>query len=265
MLKLLFAKGVHKMTYKRVIIIPYKMGSASAKALKEGLVAEGIRCFRKKVTDIFIPKRTDLIVYYGGVDRLHYQEHCTINANREVAQNKLSAFNAFQDAGLSTVPWTTDKNVALTWDLIVLRSTLTGHSGQGITLHDKNDGGGEFLQDAPLYTQYVKKTYECRVHVFNGKVIDAQVKRKVRDAEAVDTKIRNIHTGWVYCREDFVLDERAKELAVAACAATSLDFGAVDIIYNQHHDKFYLLEVNTAPGLTGTTLINYISEIKKCL
>jgi len=241
------------------------MGSKSAKLLKEGLVAEGVRCFRKKVTETFIPRREDVVLYYGGIDRLQYQEHATINANRDQAQNKLRAFEAFAAANLSTVEWTTDPTVALTWNIIVGRRTLTGHSGQGIFIHDKNDGGGEVLPPAPLYTKYQKKTYECRVHVFNGKVIDAQIKRKrTTNAEEAQTDpyVRNIHTGWVYCREDFTLPEAGANLAIQAVAAVGLDFGAVDLIYNKHHNKFYLLEINTAPGLEGTTLTNYIKEIK---
>jgi len=246
---------------KRVIIIPYKMGSKSAKLLKEGLVAEGVRCFRKKITDPFIPKRNDLLIYYGGtaIITAHYEQ--ALNHNREVAQNKLNAFEAFKAADLSTVEWTTDKTVAATWPLTVARATLTGHSGQGITVHEQ----GQELPNVRLYTKYQKKTYECRVHVFNGKVIDAQVKRKrVTNAEETETDpyVRNIHTGWVYCREDYTLPEAATELAIAAVACLGLDFGAVDLIYNKHHDKFYLLEVNTAPGLEGTTLTNYIKEIK---
>lgn len=236
------------------------MGSKSAKLLKEGLIVEGIKCFRKRVTDVFIPRKDDLIIYYGGIDRLYHQEHLTINANRELAQNKLRAFEAFKADNLSTVEWTTSKEMAATWPLAIARATLTGHSGKGITIHEQ----GQDLPDVRLYTKYMKKTYECRVHVFNGKVIDAQIKRKrtTDEPEETNTYIRNIHTGWVYCRKDFTLPEAAVELSLAAINAVGLDFGAVDLIYNQHYNKFYILEVNTAPGLEGTTLTNYIQEIK---
>jgi len=241
------------------------MGSKSAQLLKEGLVAEGIRCFRKKVTDGFIPRREDIVIYYGGTQELQQRNGSEINPYREVAQNKLRAFEAFATANLSTVEWTTDPTVALTWNIIVGRRTLTGHSGQGIFIHDKNDGGGEVLPPAPLYTKYQKKTYECRVHVFNGKVIDAQIKRKrTTDVDQIETDpyVRNIHTGWVYCREDFTLPEAGANLAIQAVAVVGLDFGAVDLIYNKHYNQFYILEINTAPGLEGTTLTNYIKEIK---
>jgi D-alanine-D-alanine ligase-like ATP-grasp enzyme len=44
-----------------------------------------------------------------------------------------------------------------------------------------------------------------------------------------------------------------------------LDFGAVDVIYNRAQDKAYVLEVNTAPGLEGSTLDNYVEAIQKVL
>jgi D-alanine-D-alanine ligase-like ATP-grasp enzyme len=35
----------------------------------------------------------------------------------------------------------------------------------------------------------------------------------------------------------------------------------VDIIYNRQRNQHYVLEVNTRPGLTGTTLTRYVAAI----
>lgn len=247
--------------YKRVILVPYKMGSKSGRLLKEALVAEGVRCFRKKVTDRFIPSRTDLVIYYGGTNRLNTNVPNSLNQWREAAQNKLTAFHTLKDNNISTVEWTEDKTVAATWPTAVARATLTGHSGQGITVHEQ----GQELPNVRLYTKYMKKTFECRIHVFNGSVIDGQIKKRRQGVEDANNQVRNVHTGWVYCREGYVPSDAAKELAINAVAALGLDFGAVDLIFNQYHNKYYVLEVNTAPGLEGTTLANYVKEIKKCL
>ena len=242
--------------YKRVILLPYKMGSSSGRALKGALLAEGVRCFRKRQEDAFVTRNNDLIIYLGGTNYIPNLRGRILNANRSLAQNKLNAFRALE--GLSVVPWTTDKNVAAEWDTCVIRHNLTGHSGQGIEIVEK----GQPIPNAPLYTKYVKKTYECRIHVFNGSVIDAQIKKRRADVEETNNLVRNIHTGWVYCREGFEAPEVGKQLAIQACAALNLDFGAVDLIYNQHYNQFYILEVNTAPGLEGTTLANYVKAIK---
>ena len=48
-----------------------------------------------------------------------------------------------------------------------------------------------------------------------------------------------------------------------AIKVLGLDFGAVDIIYNKQEDKWYVLEVNTAPGIYGTTLDKYVNAIMR--
>ena len=249
----------------RIILIPYKLGSATCKAIKDALIQAGQRCLRVAVDSrTFRAKPSDKLIYYGGTQQ-RPERLTSINPDRSIAQNKLTAFRAFEAAGLSTVPWTDSRDTALQWmgegKLVVGRRTLTGHSGQGIELYHQDDvqGDAQMENPCPLYTKYVKKTYECRIHIYKGRMIDAQIKRKVRDAEENDPLIRNIHTGWVYCREDFVANQVAIDLAIAAVEACNLDFGAVDLIYNKHYNQFYILEVNTAPGLTGTTLTNYIN------
>jgi len=248
----------------KYVIIPYKIGSQSAKRIKDGIIAAGHRCVRVRPDSrTYRVRPTDKIIYYGGTHCYPTTvPHVAINSVRWQAANKLTTLQVLKEAGLSTVEWTTNREEASQWQgTVVARHTLTGHSGQGIETYNAEENPFQHFPDAPLYTKYLKKTYECRVHVFQGRVIDAQIKRKKvtdRQEEVFDTTIRNIHTGWVYCREDFILPEPTKELSIQAVAAVGLDFGAVDLIYNKHYNKFFILEINTAPGLDGTTLSNYI-------
>ena len=76
-----------------------------------------------------------------------------------------------------------------------------------------------------------------------------------------DGYVRNLANGWVFCRDNVVEPDGLRDAAVSACAALGLDFGAVDIIWNERENKCYVLEVNTAPGLQGTTLENYANAI----
>ncbi|MNY81884.1 hypothetical protein D3C86_2236870 [compost metagenome] len=48
-----------------------------------------------------------------------------------------------------------------------------------------------------------------------------------------------------------------------AVNALGLDFGAADVIWNDHRKQAFVLEVNTAPGLTGTTLEKYAKALKE--
>lgn len=135
------------------------------------------------------------------------------------------------------------------------RTKLNGHSGAGIVLAAREE---DVPENCPLYVKYIKKVAEYRVHVAFGKVIDVQHKRKRVDYVGdVDYAVRNHHTGWVYCRDGVDSNATLEHQAITACSLLGLDFGAVDIIYNKHKDAYYVLEVNTAPGLEGTTVEKY--------
>jgi glutathione synthase/RimK-type ligase-like ATP-grasp enzyme len=65
----------------------------------------------------------------------------------------------------------------------------------------------------------------------------------------------------VYARAEILPPE---ELLSSACKAVNLlglDFGAVDIGHRLIDNKFFVFEVNTAPGLEGTTLDKYAKAI----
>ena len=177
--------------------------------------------------------------------------------------------NANPDNPVSIPEWTTDKAVAQQWYdaciTVVARKLLTSHSGNGISLHNgENSDLNPYLvplPNVPLYVKYKKKKDEFRVHVFNGKVIDITQKKRKAGFEGRDNQIRNHQNGWVYCRENVIPPQGIEQLALNACSAIGLNSGAVDVIYNQLENKCYVLEINTAPGVEGTTCLKYAQEI----
>ena len=117
-----------------------------------------------------------------------------------------------------------------------------------------------------MYTAYIPKKAEYRVHVLNGEAIDVQQKKKKRGFEHVrDTRIRNVNNGYVYCRDGITVTDSLTNLAIAAVNALNYSYGAVDIIYNEKHNQYYVLEVNSRPGLMGTTLEKYCQAIIKSI
>lgn len=180
------------------------------------------------------------------------------------AINKLSTFNILNDEGVSIPEYTTSVGeVNPDWRQVVCRSVLEGSGGKGITLVNANDRDAiGRVNNCKLYVQYIKKTKEYRVHVFKGTVIDVQEKRKRSDAE-INYQIRNHANGWVFCRSSVNPPTQVLDEALAAIEALNLDFGAVDIVWNRHHNKAFVLEVNTAPGLEGTTVDSYANAIIK--
>ena len=185
--------------------------------------------------------------------------------NVATAANKLKTFQQLSAHNVSVPDWTTDKTVAEQWisngHKVFCRTTLTGHSGNGIIISTTVDE----LVDAPLYTKSVNKDKEYRVHVFNNKVIDYQQKKRKLNYDGPSTSgIRNHSNGWIYARNDIVLDERISTQALAAVSALGLDFGAVDICLSNSGNVF-VFEVNTAPGLEGTTLTKYTEAVHEML
>lgn len=180
------------------------------------------------------------------------------------SSNKLESFKAM--SGYVCIPeWTESLVDASEWlkqgHMVVCRTVLNGHSGNGIIIATNDDE----LVKAPLYTRYIKKQNEYRVHVFNGKMIHKQRKARRLDVpdEEVNWKIRNHDNGFIFQIEDFEMPEDCELQAIAAVASLGLDFGAVDIVYNAKEDKAYVLEVNSAPGVSGTTLTKYVEALNE--
>ena len=256
------------MAVSRLSILPYKLGSLSAKKLAEGLSQSlHLKVRRVRPNGRYRPNQRSLLVNYGSntapnfplpVNTVNRPEACAI------AGNKLRAFQAFQQHNVRTPEWTADRAVAQGWlqdnAVVVCRTLLNAHSGRGIVLASSL----EQLTHAPLYVKYKKKRKEFRVHVFQGRVIDVSEKRRVRKENRpaeFDGYIRNHANGWVFCRDGIVRPADLDSLAISAVAACGLDFGAVDVIWNEKENLCYVLEVNTAPGLEGTTLERYKQAI----
>src|ERR1051326_6418061 len=163
------------------------------------------------------------------------------------------------DPPVETPFWTNNPNTAKAWineenKVLVARTILTGKSGQGIKILRK---GLDFIA-APLYTIYIPKQYEYRVHVINGEVIDIQRKVLQKDTQLKDEekKIRSHNNGWIFTRTPELLKipgPMIEEQAKRAVKYMDLDFGAVDIIWSKTTGKATVLEVNSAPGQEGAT------------
>lgn len=172
-----------------------------------------------------------------------------------IAKSKLATFNALKSANVSIPDFSTLKQEAEEWvragTTVFVRKKLNASSGRGIVVSSKLP-----LEDAPLYVKSVSKTKEFRVHVVADQVIDLQEKRR-KNGSKVNEMIRNLDNGWVFCRQNIIVPTGLKELGIAAVKAIGLLFGAVDVIFDAAANKLYVLEVNTAPGLTNSTAINY--------
>ncbi|BEH83339.1 hypothetical protein [Escherichia phage phiEc_1] len=222
------------------------------------LVSEGSR-YRSRVGDIVVNygNRRYNDSFFGGATVLN----SVVALNR--AANKMTAFQTLEAAGVHTVEYTNSAAQASEWTLgsvVYERAILNGHSGEGITVRLQGEG----VAPAPLYTRGILgPRREWRVHVFEGVITYVQKKIRrngYREDPSYREDVRNHHTGWVYSSNfqdappDQVLIQAHK-----AVSALGLNFGAVDLI--SKNTNAWVLEVNTAPGLTGTTLETYTHNI----
>lgn len=224
---------------KRLVLVPHNRGSRAARDLAKTLSDKvGHKVFR--VAPSRVARRIPFVLREGT--------------------DKLTQMQRFKDAGVLHPNWTTERDVAAGWiadGAVVCRTILRGSEGRGIVVAESSAA----MVLAPLYTQYFKKKKEFRVHVFNGKVIDVQEKRRKNGALGGDTRIRNLSNGYVYCRDNVVEPTTLRELAINACSALGYSLGAVDVAWNEHHSKLVVFEVNANPGLQGTTLETYANAI----
>lgn len=244
----------------RIRIVPYKPGSRSARKLAERLSELlGYKIWRGP------PKKGRLNISWGfkgrGVDPFHgwaayYFKNFPWTV--EKATDKRLAFQVWNEEGVPCVPWTTDKAVAQGWNqkAKVLGRTACQQAGSGIKVYQSDS----ILGDHELYTKYIPKKQEFRVHVFGGKAILVSEKRKKKGVDC-DYTIRANHKGWVFCYKDINEPDGLRDLGVAAVRTLGLDFGAVDIIFNEKLNQLFVLEVNSAPGLCSATLEAYANEI----
>ena len=239
-------------------ILPYKQGSRSAKALATALGCKVLRLQNSS----YRPKPHDVIINWGfgrslaqlNLDSVFAVLNPPYHVSRAV--NKLTFFENIKETNPELIPdfWTNKEDIPEEAFPVLARQSLTGHSGAGIRWCDSPSD----CVDAPLYVKYVKKSEEYRVHISDrGGVFLVQRKARRLDHDNPDWRIRNHANGFIYQREDFVAPLCVLSAAEIALDAAGLHFGAVDVIYNKHYDKSYVLEINTAPGLDGSTTDDY--------
>lgn len=198
--------------------------------------------------------------------------------------DKAQTLSLLKNMGLPHVTFTTNKETAWKWynttaGTIFCRTILKGHGGDGIVLANRKKEGQQFTEETfpvcKLYTKYFKKNKEFRYHVMNNEVIDVQEKRRM-NADKLQEKgfkpnpmIRNFANGWAFCREDVVVDDTIAHTCKEALHALGLDFGALDVLVNTDDNgkviNFAICEVNSAPGIEATSLVNYTKGLYKLI
>ena len=261
-----------------VKIYPHRSYSASARALAQ---ATGYGRLRHE-NSTWVPREGDTVINWGSSSCPNFAPARRLNPPYSVgtAANKRAFFQFlntsrqqrfFNTEVLKFPAFTTSMQEAIDWSnngvILCARRLLTGHSGQGLELLRP----GDRVINAPLYTQYIPKRDEYRVHLIRREDMPVNpmlVTRKARNTavpdDDVNWQVRTHRNGFVYVTPQLPTAEieRLRRIANETLGALSLDFGAVDIIYNSRSDTYYVLEVNTAPGLEGRTIDFYANGFR---
>lgn len=249
----------------KTFLFPYMKGSKGAKALAAALGIKRIKLENSK----FKPNANKLVINWGSSKIPANYEKCKEVLNFSVGKvsNKLTFFNMIHDKPYcipyaSTLEWATEL-FSKKGDKVVCRTILNGHSGNGIIIANSPDE----LVECKLYTKYIPKKEEYRIHVFEGKSFWVQRKARKREVEDnnVNWQVRNNKNGFVYQATDVVVPPSVIECAEDVVTTCNLKFGAVDVIWNDKTQKAYVLEINSAPGLHGRTLEAYKERFGKWL
>lgn len=249
----------------RYRVLPYRQGSRSAAALAEAL---GGRVLRLQGST-FRSRPDDVIVNWGCTAPEHPTYYYPVGARFNCDQprlrqvtNKLEFFRMMERTGNEEIIppfYTRTQDIPDDAFPIVCRTQLAGHSGAGIVIANSRAD----LVPASLYVKYVKKQEEYRIHVGRrGEAVQViSVQRKARRTDAhddeVNWQVRNHNNGFVFIRGGVNPPDSVIEVSKRSLQASGLDFGAVDVIFNERQQRAYVLEINTAPGLEGQTVSDY--------
>lgn len=272
-------------------IISHNNG-ASAKALAAAL---GNPQLLKKMQPSPLPRfvRDAFVINFGvHPNDTNVAMSCNQPQAVAVASDKYTALHDMQAGGVSVVPFSVspfnifEQCPTYTYEgrstkTVVARTLTRASEGRGIVIVDYSVDGSPRVDvpDAPLYTAYIPKHAEYRVHVgcallndvHTCGVIDITKKARRTDVpdDQVNWRIRNYDNGFTFAREGLDLAEptvqRVIEQAKLAVRALGLTFGAVDVVVQSNRERsVYVLEVNTAPGMEGTTLERYVQFFQAC-
>lgn len=152
---------------------------------------------------------------------------------------------------------------------LLARTRIEGADGEGLRVISRP----EDIVNARLYTKHFPADVEYRVHVFYGRSILIQQKRKRADAPQgpdVDT-IRVSSNGWGFSLHDLDCDrmryrDRLRDVGIRAIAAVGVNHGAADILVRHLHQNavdIRVCEVNSAPALeTPATIEAWVGAFR---
>jgi hypothetical protein len=138
----------------------------------------------------------------------------------------------------------------------LIRTTLTGHGGIGIHVITNEEQWNRTWRNGYWWTSFIRLSSEYRVIIFNGEPI--RIFKKIREdgTDREDFPIRNNDNGYHFSyRSDTeafpnllsFIDTKLKSLI-------PIGFYGLDVGKIRDTEDFFVLELNSAPGLNTNTI-----------
>lgn len=243
-------------------IVSYQRHSASSRHL-----ARELDWRRRYFEDGHIlpsPIPQGLVVNWGCTGNFNLDPRREIiNLPTSVARavDKKATFVVLSEAGIPTLKFTESQEEANRWSRngtsVFCRRLLRGSGGDGIILCK---AGEQVPAGFRLYTRHFKCDRELRIHILKDSVIDITQKKRANNApeNPLAYYIRSYSNGWIFARENILpVPREIIDACKKAISVLGLDFGAVDVRVRDD-GSFRILEINTAPGIEGTTAAKYV-------
>jgi glutathione synthase/RimK-type ligase-like ATP-grasp enzyme len=201
----------------------------------------------------YLPRHRNFIINYG-----QKCEYANLNAN--VEYNKVRVLDILREAEIN-VPKVYRKGITLSTESFPVLARKTYHS-QGkdiIYIQTQEELNRLDTRRYDYLLEYIDKKSEYRVHFLRDYTTFVSV--KINKDEQGDKIVRSHDNGWIQIEYNGQFKEALTQLARKVMDAVDYDFGAIDIIRKK--DKFYVLEINTAPGLEDRKLDMYADYFKQ--
>jgi len=233
-----------------------RKGGISAIALSDLI---GCKCGKENVPS------NEFIINYG-------QSYRKSNLNANVNFNKVEVQKVLEKNGIR-VPNMFRKGSVISKKEFPILARRNYHSKGRDIIFVENEKELKQLNpsDYDFLVKYIEKRKEYRVHILGNYKTIVNVKIPKKDEEQDDI-IWSHNKGWIHIEYLGEFREKLIKIAKDVLKILKYDFGAVDIILGED-GHFYVLEINSAPGLEDRKLQIYaeyflneekkVKEIKK--
>ena len=252
----------------RHMIIYHQAGRESAPRLAEHMNIPAMPAENA----LYMEERPPFLIRWGTSARVRFRAPITVNLRGSLLQynNRGEQLGILRDEGIRIPDFIEGegRRIPKRWAHFYARNNIAGRQptgGRGLS--QLAHTGWHLLSEHDLSVKAIYKLRQFRVHVVGANT-------RIRELMSIGDLpsalgIWNLDSGFTYRVPVNAIPVGVRTQAIAAVSALRLDFGAVDIVYGHNTElrqgpiRAYVIEVNTAPGLSEPTLSWYGDHLNR--